>query len=145
VGQQGLEVGVQILDKKTGKYVTKKVTFSIKVNQDECSAKDEEIFVIDGEEMNAAQFILTEEYLGRYGWLGQPIGSAEHRRSRVRDQTRRSEEPSANEEVADAPDVASEGSQTAHAESEGSAGEHGGHGNFVEARCIVAQPPKICG
>ena len=131
--EQQLQVEYQVgKNETTGEYVTETVTFSVKQKQDDCSAKDPELFFVNGVEMNADQFGLTKEFAGRYMWLGQPEG--ERRRRRVKDQTRRSEESSANMSA----------KEVIGAESVNSPTEHGEHGNFVEAACIVAQPPKIC-
>lgn len=129
----------------TGEYVTEMATFSIKQKQDDCSAKDPELYYVNGVEMNADQFGMTKEFAGRYMWLGQPFKQGgERRRRRVKDQARRSDESSANISMSKESSANISAKEEIGAKSVDSPTEHGEDGNFIEATCIVAQPPKIC-
>lgn len=124
-------VAVQIYNEETGEYDTKQSTFQVKerVAEDEAACgqalgahlnhKMEDIYIVDGVEMSAAEFRESAEFAGRYLWLGQPIpGEEDHRRARTTARSNNGEEGAEEQSI--------------------------GFGNFREVKCIVAHPPKIC-
>ena len=122
-----IDVAIQYLDADTGKLATRQTTFGIITPESQTdTCKAEEIFVVNGTEMSMAEFVQSEEFKGRYKWLGSPFegGGGEHRR-------RREAAHGEKESI-----VASEGSEHRV--------DHSEFTNFRDVRCIMQVPAKIC-
>ena len=143
-------IKVQHFSEETKEYDTRDTTFNIiKKQKLECheqgyvlTERAEETYVVNGTEMTVGEFVLSDAFVGRYQWLGQPTGGEKHRRrSLFQKMFRRSEEAPTEEGGAAGEVVGVEHDTT---EVHGGGGHIGGFANFRDVKCIVAVPVKIC-